>query len=320
MQKIVKFTAPLLLIATMMVLFAECKKKDPPVVTVQTYEPSQVTKHSAKLGGKVVVRNDSITITELGICLGVERNPTIEDQHWSTNECDAPFVYDATSLVPGIKYHVRAYAIGSMGLLYGLDRSFVTIDEEYVDFGLPSGTLWATCNIGASSPEKYGEYFAWGETRSKSSYSWSNYNYCIGSNTSLTRYCTLGSYGSVDNRTTLLANDDAAHVIWGNGWRVPTRDQWDELNRYTTSRETYLNGVKGREYSENGYSIFLPYAGCYWRYELMDVRTDGYYWSNEILRESPDCAWYFDVSTDSWKRGDGYRSYGQSIRPVWNVN
>ena len=84
--------------------------------------------------------------------------------------------------------------------------------HEYVDLGLPSGLLWATCNVGATKPEEYGDYFAWGETEPKSTYNWSTYKYCNGSSTSLTNYCTNSSYGTVDNKTILEAADDAAHT------------------------------------------------------------------------------------------------------------
>ena len=94
--------------------------------------------------------------------------------------------------------------------------SIVTFDknipEGAVDLGLPSGTLWADRNIGADSPEGYGDYFAWGETRPKSTYSWSTYKYCKGSYDTMTKYCTDSSRGTVDNKTVLEAADDAAIV------------------------------------------------------------------------------------------------------------
>ena len=101
--------------------------------------------------------------------------------------------------------------------------------HEYVDLGLPSGLKWATCNVGASSPEDYGDYYAWGETETKSTYNWSTYKWCNGSSSTLTKYCTDSSRGTVDDKTTLDLEDDVAHVKWGGDWRMPTRQNYSEL-------------------------------------------------------------------------------------------
>ena len=93
-------------------------------------------------------------------------------------------------------------------------------EHEYVDLGLPSGTLWATCNVGASKPEEYGDYYAWGETEPKEVYDWSTYRWCNGGRTSLTKYNTKSSYGIVDNKTELELEDDAAYVNWGPSWHT----------------------------------------------------------------------------------------------------
>ena len=86
--------------------------------------------------------------------------------------------------------------------------------HEYVDLGLPSGTLWATCNVGANSPEEYGNHFAWGETTPKEFYSWGTYKWCNGTANSLTKYCYDSKWGTVDNNIELVHEDDAAHVNW----------------------------------------------------------------------------------------------------------
>ena len=101
--------------------------------------------------------------------------------------------------------------------------------HEYVDLGLPSGTLWATCNVGAETPEGYGDYFAWGETELKTTYNLSTYKYTNGSYDQLTKYCSNSSYGYngfTDTLTVLLPEDDAATANWGDGWCMPTADQW----------------------------------------------------------------------------------------------
>ena len=189
--------------------------------------------------------------------------------------------------------------------------------HAFVNLGLPSGTLWSTVNIGAEWPEEYGDYFAWGEISTKNYFDWSTYDYSTGNNHYLTKYCTVSSYGRFDNKVYLEVCDDAATEIWGEGWCIPTKAQWEELRRYTSRTITYEHGVQGMRFTRYGESIFLPFAGCYWEDELMDKGDDGYYWSNQIERDSPDCAWYFELPLEG-RRGAGYRSYGQSIRPVWN--
>ena len=140
-----------------------------------------------------------------------------------------------------------------------------TEEHEWVDLGLPSGTLWATCNVGASKPEEYGDYFAWGETEPKTTYSWSTYKYCKGTETTMTKYCTSSYYGTVDNKTELEPSDDAATVNWGPDWQMPSYEQCKELTNgsYTTTTITTLNGVEGRMITSksNGNSIFLPATG-----------------------------------------------------------
>ena len=105
-------------------------------------------------------------------------------------------------------------------------------DHEWVDLGLPSGTLWATCNVGADRPGDFGDYFAWGETTPKQSYSWENYKWCYGYSSTLIKYCTNSSFGYngfVDNKNELDPEDDAAYANWGPSWRMPTYDQTARL-------------------------------------------------------------------------------------------
>ena len=136
--------------------------------------------------------------------------------------------------------------------------------HDYIDLGLPSGTLWATCNVGADNPEDYGDYFAWGETQSKASYTESNYVYSHGGYNQLTKYCSqtdFGFNGFTDNLTTLESSDDAATVNWGEGWITPTNKQWVELLTKCSHSWTTINGVKGCLFTgRNGNTIFLPAA------------------------------------------------------------
>ncbi len=193
-----------------------------------------------------------------------------------------------------------------------------TGDHAYVDLGLPSGLLWATCNVGADSPEDYGDYFAWGETETKSTYNWSTYKWCNNSDWpyDFTKYNTESDYGTVDNKTVLEMSDDAAHVNWGGGWRMPTKAEMQELKDNCPSEWTTQNGVNGRKFTgPNGESIFLPAAGYYSGGSLNDAGSDGCYWSSSLGTGSPYYAYnlYFRGAVDM----NSYSRYcGLSVRPV----
>ena len=192
--------------------------------------------------------------------------------------------------------------------------------HEYVDLGLPSGNLWATCNVGAETPEGYGHYFAWGETESKTTYNWSTYKHCNGAYYLLTKYCNLPNYGYqsyTDDLTVLEAIDDAATVNWGTGWRMPTQEECSELYENTTNTWTVQNGVNGRLFTaSNGNSIFLPAAG--WRHDdvLDSEGISGGYWLSS-LGSGPYLAWYFGFTASTSDMGDeGYRPYAQCVRAI----
>ena len=137
--------------------------------------------------------------------------------------------------------------------------------HDYVDLGLPSGTLWATCNVGANASEEYGDYFAWGETKPKDIYDRSTYQHCNGGCNGITKYCSnagCGNNGFIDNLITLQPEDDAATVNWGNGWYMPTRYQLEELIGFTDKTWTTQKGVNGYLFTGfNGNTLFLPAAG-----------------------------------------------------------
>ena len=194
--------------------------------------------------------------------------------------------------------------------------------ETYVDLGLPSGTLWASCNVGADTPEGYGDHFAWGETQPKSTYTWSSYQYCNGSYNKLTKYCTNSSYGNngfTDNLTLLLPEDDAATANWGNDWRMPTKEEWQELYDNTTCIWTTQNGVDGRLFTAaNGNSLFLPAAGFRSGGNLNDGTVD--YWSNTLCQSIQSRAWeFYSVSGNSFM-DDARRYLGLSVRAVRNLS
>ena len=196
--------------------------------------------------------------------------------------------------------------------------------HEYVDMGLPSGLFWATCNIGSNNPEEYGDYFAWGETEIKDSYDIANYKYSVEGadelHPQLTKYCSIPSYGYngfTDTLTVLLPEDDAATTNWGNGWRMPTAEEWQELFNNTTIRLTHQNGAYGCLITaRNGNSLFLPAAGHHWGDNLIGVGYDGGYWSSSLFTDYPYGVWYF-VFESSYIHVSYYgRYYGFSVRPV----
>lgn len=204
-----------------------------------------------------------------------------------------------------------------------------TVTPEAVDLGLPSGTLWATFNLGANAPEEFGAYIAWGETQGKASYSWSNYKYCQdGDSLKMTKYCNeeeFGNNGFTDTLWCLTSSDDAATKQWGSEWCTPTYEQWKELMRECENDVVVVNGVGGNRYTgPNGKSIFLPAAGSYDGTSLINVRVSHNYWSSTLTGYStwlsegsgPHMALAFHANGSLHYMQDYYRYKGYSVRPV----
>lgn len=181
-----------------------------------------------------------------------------------------------------------------------------------IDLGLPSGTKWACCNVGASSPEGYGGYYVWGETKTKSSYDEDNSTTYIISNSELQSRGIIGADGK------LTATYDAATTNWGSKWRMPTLDEIKELIDYCTWTWTTQNGVNGKKITNpNNNSIFLPAAGGRNGSDLFDAGSYGYYWSATPYSNSNSISsYYLDFSSDYYSCGDYYRVNGYSVRPV----
>lgn len=198
--------------------------------------------------------------------------------------------------------------------------------HEFVDLGLPSGTLWATCNVGATIPEEAGDYFAWGETETKTDYSWETYKWCDGTapsstNASLTKYCDRGAFGIPDGKLSLELEDDAAHVNWGGDWHIPTPEEFQELIdnctfQWVTLEETGLKAYKIT--GTNGNSIILPRAGGY----RGETFSSGLEYSSSTLVDlsvntgSRQCYIFQYVSRTSAELDTYSRQYGYTIRPV----
>ena len=185
------------------------------------------------------------------------------------------------------------------------------IPEGAVDLGLPSGTLWATCNVGASSPEDYGNYYAWGELSGKSNYSWSTYTF--GPEYPFSKY-------DPDDETVLELEDDVAHAIMGGNWHMPTEAQLQELTANTTSAWTSNyngTGVAGAVFTStantNTNSIFIPAAGYYDDTSKSNVGSSCYLWSAEL---APG---YFDGAISLGLRSNGNSMTGFDRRDGFSV-
>ena len=296
--------------------------------TVVTASVTEITTNSAKGGGEVT-NDGGAEVTERGICWSTNENPTLSDSHVASGTGTGAFSAMMDNLEANTTYHVCAYAINEKGTAYGLDRKFVTSGgggtiEEYVDLCLPSGTLWATCNLGANSPEEYGDYYAWGETEPKTTFTVGTYKYCNGDFYSLTKYCNDSSYGYngfTDNLNVLLAEDDAATVNLDNNWSIPTKEQWQELFDNTDTTWTTQNGVFGLLLTSGCNSLFLPAAGHYngntgVAHDIEGVGSEGLYWSSLLDTNYPITAWMFSFTSNGGGVGTSFRYSGQSIRPV----
>ena len=207
-----------------------------------------------------------------------------------------------------------------------IDRS----PAQAIDLGLPSGTLWASCNVGATKPEEYGDYFAWGETKPKSEYSLSTYKWCNGSVERLTKYCNdkrFGNNGLMDNKTELDLEDDAAYVNWGSNWRMPSFAQIKELINNCTWEWMTVNGVNGDEVKskKNQNSIFLPAAGWHRNSEFGRAGSVFLYWSRSLdtgVNNHPFNAYRMGGNSEEVTSNENegivrtVRDAGLSVRPV----
>jgi hypothetical protein len=176
--------------------------------------------------------------------------------------------------------------------------------HEYVDLGLPSGLLWATCNVGATAPEAYGNYYAWGDVKTKSSYTSSNYS----------------TYNLEITDISGNAQYDAATANWGGDWRMPTKDEVNELRNNCTWTWTTQNSVNGYNVEgPNGNSIFLPAAGYYSYQSFKDAGTRGFYWtSSDYINDFgiDNYAVSLTIKSTSYNNGGNDRGNGRSVRPV----
>ncbi len=283
-----------------------------------------VTENTAKVIVQVSDDGGSEVI-ERGVCWNTEGNPTIIDFRTFDGQGVGTFTSTLEDLKPNTTYYAKAYATNEKGTGYGDELTFTTIKvnyypdgeiagHEFVDLGLPSGLKWATCNVGATSAEDYGDYFAWGETSPKAIYTDNTYQH----------WNDADGDGSWDYGESAINSDisgnaqyDAATANWGGSWRMPTKDEIQELVDYCEWEWTQVNGVNGSKViGPNGSCIFLPAAGYRYGTSLINDGINGYYWSSTPYD-------YYDYDAYYLYFYYGYecvyyyiRYYGLTVRPI----
>lgn len=296
---------------------------------VVTHEPSGVEATKAILWGQVTGYDNQNDNGPVGFYYSNQGNPLTSggqklDAGMLAGQANGIFSATLSNLEQDKKYYyIAAYKDNDGEMHYGEVQQFTTKKGEtscpdsnhphMIDLGLPSGTKWACCNVGASVPEDYGNYYAWGETQPKSVYDWDTYQYGY--------YNYDGDHSHLVNIGSDIAGTsyDAATVNWGAPWRMPSLTQIQELLNNTSSTWTTENGVYGRKFTgSNGGSIFLPAAGERLRSDLCLDGSDGEYWSSSLYESHPYRACILRFYSLSAGSGDGnnYRYRGQSVRPV----
>ena len=315
---------------------------------------TNITDNSAQITGTVNLGSITINYSsiEYGAQVSTEASFKITSTIGST-VITAPatalengvFTRTVKNLVSNTKYYYRTYVKVQNLEYYGQTLTFTTEkstdsqetdSHEYIDLGLPSGVLWATCNVGATVPGDPGLYFAWGETTGYTSdindghlFDIGSYKWCNGNYKTITKYCTDSSFGTVDNKKVLDLEDDAAYVNWGGKWRMPTDTEINELIEYTNIKSTTQDGIDGYRVTSwrNGKSIFFPCGGFRENNTLQycsgqNIYPRVYLWSSNLYVSDPACAsvviinyngYYGETHFNSshWIREDGI-----PVRPV----
>ena len=315
------------------------KSRGTATITVTANDGSGVSAACA-VEVKQYVTSISLDKTSLSLVIGAEAtlsvasvlpdNANDNTYTWSSSDSAIASVDNSGKVTAKIegKATIKATANDGSGVFASCSVEVYRIDvPQAVDMGTVvngKNIKWASFNVGASSPEEYGFYYAWGETEPKDNYSWSTYKFRTSgdsySNVKFSKYNTSSSYGPVDNKTVLESSDDVASVKLGGKWRMPTDAEWTELRtKCTWTWTTNYNGtgVKGQIVTAtNGNSIFLPAAGDRRGTTLYGAGSGGYYWSSSLSTDDPNFAWgvYFD--SDYVTRHYYSRYFGRSVRPV----
>jgi|GEM_PF-1010071 len=295
-----------------------------PELYIYTESASNITTVSATLNGQISYTDG---VEYCGFVYGLTTN-AYSDTVTITPSSAGDFSIQINNLESSTIYYYRALAMKD-SLIYGDELSFTTMaittgdlnGHTWIDLGLPSGIRWATTNIGATNPEDYGNYYAWGETETKDTFNYNTYRYFYnGNDSSITKYCNnaeLGYEGYTDDLTTLDSSDDAATVNWESTWRIPTQEEFQELIDNCTWSWTEQNNNSGYSITgPNGNNIFLPAGGFMTGTTLGRPNENGSYWTNSINSENPLSAMYLDSWSTRFSISSLGRSSGNTIRPV----
>lgn len=284
-------------------LLSSCGKQDP--------VPVAVTDITLDMTSVTLEVGSSITVTAFVSPFDAEdKSVTWESSDTTVVKVDEGMI---SALKPG-NASVSATAVGG-GKSAACSVTVTMKRPQVVDLGL--SVKWASFNIGANCPEEAGDSFSWGELSPKKDSYWDRYNYCGGTYDSITKYCTMKAYGSVDNKTELDASDDAAVIYWGEGWRIPTNDEWQELEEECLKESVIVNGVPGLRLTSRttGESIFLPVSV----FSLESTGQSGY-WSSSLCVGYPYMAWemylMYEIPYVRTSRGYTERYLPHYIRPV----
>lgn len=334
-----------------------CEEKEPATsAKVRTGQVINITDESALIEASVNVDISKYSSVNFGVMYSTyleDMNFRNGNEEFASYMNGKEYEVEITSLSPDTKYYYCAYLVlNGIQREFGQIKEFTTLSANegsedeggsegedeggsegegeggtedegdgnangyaYVDLGL--SVKWATMNVGATSPEEYGDYFAWGETEPKEEYNWSTYKWCEGNYDTQTKYCTDSYYGTVDNKTILDLEDDAANVNWGGSWRMPTKKELQELLEDCTWTKVVQNDhncymVTG----PNGNTIFLPAAGVFDDTIIEEYNTMGCYWSSSVSENNSPNAYYLYITSGDVDWDGLERLYGLSIRPV----
>ena len=244
--------------------------------------------------------------------------PAGSGERWAILLPQASGTHTVTAGLGGVvSTEIDVPAIAANAYLY----SGIDVLIGAVDLALPSGNLWAVCNLGATAPEGYGDYFAWGETQPSAVFNWTSYKYSVDGDHTLTKYCNNTSYGYngfCDNITGLLPEDDPATVLLGEGWHTPTLEDYNELkNSAYTNWQWPTGGGWSFTSKTNGKTVFLPYAGYRDGTNLCNPGEVLRYWLRTLNTGSPNEAWcLYKPTSGTYGTNKMDRFRGFSIRAV----
>lgn len=330
MKQLTAFLALISVVAAMAACTPEAfnngeAKNDPNELTV-TGNATEITHRSVRI---TAFANLPIELGDAIFGIVCSTNPSPSNENGILVEGTAidvnnMYSVEVDGLMPNTTYYYASFIRNGRVYQYGEVKSFTTKNFEFTAIDMGLSVKWADCNVGATRPEEYGNYYAWGETDTKSKYNWSTYKWSNGDNNKLTKYCPSDKTdywdgtGSPDGKTVLDLEDDAARSNWDGSWRMPTDEEWTELRNNCTWTWTTQNGVNGRLVTSdiNGNSIFLPAAGGRYGSDFGYVGSYGYYWSSSLNPDYPDLAWSVYFNSDYVFRSSYYRYYGLSVRPV----